>query len=235
MAIQNFELDNLQMGAPNNTITSQYGKNYELNSLQAGADGYTIPTDNGATSKYSENYENRTNPIEIISGYGEKPTQQATPTNLQDELAIIQALKAGTSGGSGGIGSTVGTGVGAGIGAGVGGPAGASAGAAIGGSVGSVVDWAINKDAIERAEKKEIEARRKLLKKKKRQANKKAVDDAKANFRGISVSREEALNKQADAKIAERENYMFEIMQDLQRQGQVDGFIKNKLLNSRSI
>jgi len=202
-----------------------------------------------AQGQYSQNQGRQAPSFITEQGYGTQPIQgygqsiPQTSTNLEEELAMIRGLKAGSSSGSGGLGSTIGAGVGtaggAAIGGSMGGPVGAgigaAAGGALGGSIGSVVDYMIDSDAREKAERKQIEARRRLLKKKKRLANKKAVDEAKARYRGIATSREESARQANQAKIAQRENYMFEIMQDLQKQGQVDGFIKNKLINSRSI
>jgi len=165
-------------------------------------------------------------------GYGQRPTQQSTSTNLQEELANIQMLKAGLGGG--GIGSTVGGGVGAAVGSIVGGPEGAaiSAGANV---IGSVVDWAMNNDTKKKAEKKRINARHRLLKKQKLKANADMEEAAREEYRGIAQTREEAAEQSLARKELERENYMFNIMNQVNKKAETDAFFKNKIINSRRV
>lgn len=209
-------------------------QDFELNALQTGASNEVGQADTPSIIS-----PRLTKPS---SGYGQYKENPAS-TSLEDELALIRGASAGIKGGSGGLGGTVGAGLGTAGGAVagglIGGPVGAGIGAAagggLGGSIGSIVDWAIDDAAQEKAERRELTARRKLLKKKKRKQEKAIVDANRAKYRGIATSREEAAQQAYQAKKSQRENYMFEIMQDLQKQGQTDNFIREKLLNSRSI
>jgi len=87
------------------------------------------------------------------------PTDKSSPTSLdlQRELATIQAMKQGPSGG---LGQTIGSLGGTAVGTAFGGPVGGAVGSAVGGTVGSVVDYFIDKDAKEKAEQIRLDALR---------------------------------------------------------------------------
>lgn len=110
-----------------------------------------------------------------------------TAIDMENELAMIQALNRNTST-SGGIGRNIGGVVGTGVGAVTGTPAGAAVGGTVGGTIGSVVDYMIDSEAQKKAEQKRVDALRKAKVNQAHKNNSIAWMDKLAQSRGIAVS-----------------------------------------------
>ena len=166
---------------------------------------------------------------------------QKNSVDMQRELELVKAMANQQRGQGDGIGKMVGqTGggaVGAAIGGYVGGPQGAQMGQSIGGgaggSIGALVDWYRENEAIEKAQKKELDIKRKMMKKAKRKAAADAIAERRANLRGIALTREqEALDK--ETLIAnERELALSNLLNDLRKKAEYENFTKESFLKKR--
>ncbi len=204
---------------------------FNLDMLQAGA--------SNEAGVYPETYAGGPN-LEVAP----TPTGVATPqimqadtsesTRMSDELAAIRALNQGQA--SGGLGKTIGGAAGAGIGLATGtGPIGATVGGAAGGAVGSIVDYMIDKDASDKAEAKRKEAIKKQIEREKAIANSQAITEARAQRRGIALSREEAAMTGQDVINQSRKNMLQNLLNSINQKAEQDEVLKQKFLKSRRI
>jgi len=191
---------------PNQLLNQGFDPNFELNLLQAG-----VGSDPNVATK--------------------KPL--AKSLDLNTELAGIQALRAGTP--SGGIGETVGGVLGTGAGTFFGGPAGGAAGSAIGKGVGAIVDFGLNKSATDKARKKELEAKRKLIARTKRLSNASKALQRKTEIQGIGMEREQIALSEEDSLRQQRESMLGNLMSDINQKDEFKQLLESRFLQSRRV
>lgn len=192
--------------------------------------GNLFTKDNTASSGMFSRTPQASNVVPIST-----PAPAPVPTNLNSELAGIQAIRAGLPTEGAGITQSIGGLGGAGIGAAIGGPAGAAIGGSIGGTLGSIVDSVLGSNAKKRANKKALAARRKELLRQKRLDNAKNRMSERLRIQGISSASEVGVLTEEALLRQQREGTMSKIMGEIQTKSQLDDTLRNKFLAGRRI
>jgi hypothetical protein len=208
----------------NPLLQQNFDPNFQLNALQSSVNApqpiSNVPQQLGTSRGVSGNPN-------ILA---KAPISQ--PPNLNTELANIQAIRAGTQAG-GGIGQTVGGLLGAGAGTFFGGPAGGALGSSLGAGLGSIVDFGLNKSANDRARKKELEARRRLLAKEKRLSNSRKALDRNLAIQGLASEREQQALSKEDLLRQQREAMLGNLSSDINQKDEFQQLLQNRFLATR--
>lgn len=199
---------------------------FELNTLQAGANQQPMETQGGSTSSK----------FGIVQPQAAPQQQEPSSLDMQKELLEIQTLANNQAPQGSGIGQTIGTvgGTGAAMAFGAD-PMTASAVGGLTGSVGATVDWFIEKEARDRAEiAKEVAIKKETDRQVKKSATQSWLQQM-ADFRGISLSRDQEAKTEQDVLNEMRMNLMSNMLSNVNQKAQNDETLRQKFLKSRSI